>query len=719
MRRISTLLAGTTLAVFASTSLAHAQQANSNPAPQANAPASQASSNDENIIVTARTREERLQDVPVAVTAVTAQTLDREHITQVRDIAAFAPGLNISSDAVGRAFISIRGVGTTLIDTVQPGVGIFVDGIYQPNTSYLNNPVLDVARIEVLKGPQGTLFGNNTLGGAINVITRAPTDFFTGRFAAEYAPQDNYQTYSASMSGPIVPGVLRGRIAGSYHAADGFSTNTLAGGNARPINDRSVNGTLVWDAPQGAVLTLNAYYDHVRGSQTAYASPTGPTNYVDNVQLNYNSIATYIYSGANLKGVFDVTGNTQMTAVLAYDERQGMASGDGDFGPVPFVHVVDGHNGLYTYTGELRFDTHWNDRFSTLIGLFADNSTTKTSVLEILSFPNPFPPPATIDVPSLTEQNSELNTQAIYANAFYNLTDRLELSAGLRYDHQKVDAFSPTSLVATHYEANELEPRLTLTEHWTPNHITYASIARGFRGGGANSPGAPNPIYRGDSVWTYEVGDKFTTSDHQLTLDTAIYYNDYSHYIGQNSLTPALIAVNLNTGSVTSYGLEVEGAWRPNSVFGLQGGISYNHARITDDSEYAAVIGHGLPSDKILFQPDWTGFITPSLTFDLGNESDIRFDVTAAYKGARQGSSLSATVSPRLTGYTLINANLSYDYHNWTIGLWGTNLADTRYYDDYLDQSLLSAFGFSGPLVHDLGITGDRRRIGVRVSTRF
>src|SRR4029077_18845366 len=113
-------------------------------------------------------------------------------------------------DAVGRAFMSIRGVGTTLIDTVQPGVGIFIDGIYQPNTSYLNNPVSDVERIEVLRGPQGTLFGNNTLGGAINVITRQPTDTFEGRLVGDYAPQDNYKTVSGAISGPLVANVLRG-----------------------------------------------------------------------------------------------------------------------------------------------------------------------------------------------------------------------------------------------------------------------------------------------------------------------------------------------------------------------------------------------------------------------------------------------------------------------------------------------------------------------------
>ncbi len=373
MRRITQLLAGAALAIAAVPSVAFAQDATT------------AEEGSDEIVVTARRREERLQDVPIAVTAVGGDQLEREHINSVREAAVLVPGLNISSDAVGRAFMSIRGVGTTLIDTVQPGVGIFIDGIYQPNTSYLNNPVLDVERIEVLKGPQGTLFGNNTLGGAINVITRAPTDDFSGRFAADYASPDNYQTFSGSISGPIIEGSLRGRLAASYHTQDGFSTNTIAGGDARPLESTAVNGTLVWDAPDNAQLTLNTYYNEVTGSQTAYSSPSGPTDYIDDTALNFNSIATYTYTGGNLRGVFDVTDNTRMTAVVAYDHKEGDATGDGDFGPIPFARVIDGHNEMNTYTGELRFDTQWNDRLSTLIGVFANASDVRNSDTTVLT----------------------------------------------------------------------------------------------------------------------------------------------------------------------------------------------------------------------------------------------------------------------------------------------------------------------------------------------
>lgn len=711
MRLNSILATGAASVALSVGLLAGAAQAQTAPSGQDGA------STVDDVVVTARKREERLQDVPIAVTAVTGETLEREQINVIKDVAALTPGLNISSDAVGRAFMSIRGVGTTLIDTVQPGVGIFIDGIYQPNTSYLNNPVVDVERIEVLKGPQGTLFGNNTLGGAINVITRAPTDQFQGRATASYAGPDNYQTYAASVSGPIIEGSLRGRLAASYHTQDGFSENLLVGGDARPLETQSVNGTLVWQIPQAqrTELSLNAYFNRVEGSQTAYASPSGPTDYVDDVSLNQNSLARYDYSGVNAKLVVDLDAKTTMTGILAYDNKEGQAAGDGDFGPVPLILVTDGRNHRETYTGEVRFDTAWSDRFSTLIGVFANKSTSTDDVSRLIDIGLllGIAPAGVVVAPSDTSQTDELQSQAIYANAFYDLADDLELSAGIRFDHQEVSVTGRGE-----YTADEWQPRVTLAKHWSPLHTSYASISRGFRGGGANAPGAPNPFWQGDSVWAYELGDKFTNDARTLTVNTAIYYNDYSHYIGQNSLTPQLVAVNLNTGTVESYGAEVEGVWTPNEIFQLKGGLTYNHARITDDSEYEAVIGNSLASDRILFQPDWNGFVTASLTYPVG-PGDLRTDVTASYKGERIGSSLSPTFAPVLEGYTIVNANVAYEWDNYTVAVFATNLLNEDYYDSYLDSSLLSAFGFSGDVVHNLGITGDHRRIGVRLSARF
>src|SRR5690606_17725632 len=218
-----------------------------------------------------------------------------------------------------------------------------------------------------------------------------------------------------------------------------------------------------------------AYYNTVEGSQTAYSSPSGPTDYVQDTQLNENSIARFEYTGGNIRGVFDVTENTQMTAILAYERKGGEARGDGDFGPIDFLRVRNGYNLLETFTGEVRFDTQWSDRLSTLVGVFAnhsDNYIHSENNLVLSSTPLILAPLV------ITDQTIETSAAAIFGTLFYEITPSLELSVGLRYDHQEINATGTSGI----YSADEWQPRVTLTQRWTDNWMTYGSIARGFRG---------------------------------------------------------------------------------------------------------------------------------------------------------------------------------------------------------------------------------------------
>jgi iron complex outermembrane receptor protein len=664
------------------------------------------------VIVTARKREERLKDVPIAVTGITADTLARQQIYQVKDIAAFAPGLNINSDAVGRSFVSIRGIGATLIDTVQPGVGIFIDGIYEPNTSYLNSPLLDVQRIEVLRGPQGTLFGNNTLGGAISVITRQPTNTFHANVSAAYAGPDDFNSGSLSISGPIIKDELQFRLGASFHNQDGFEKNSIAGGHANPLHQRSLSGTLRWEPTAWATITANAGTDEVRGGITPYIDLTGPKDNSEAATLNLNSIATYNYTRANLKGDFDVAAlKSKVTAVVAYDQRDGIAYGDGDFGPVDFIRANGGNNKLETTSGELRFDTTYTDKVSSLVGVYGEHSTYNTHLFTNIV-------PLGVTIPS--SENDLIESAAVFGTVFWKVDPTLELATGLRYDHQHVSVLGrPQS-----YKANELEPRVTLTKHWTPDIMTYGSISRGFRGGGSNGPGSPNPIYRGDSVWTYELGAKTESQDHKLTLDGAIFYNDYDHFIGQNSLAPStvapgsFVAINLNTGHVTSYGAEIEAQYRPTDRWAFSTGITLQHARITDGSEYTNTTHLVLPSNRILFTPDWSFFANASYTQPVGADS-VRFDGTLIGKGDRVGSTLSSASVPKLDPYYLVNTTATYIHGHIELAVFATNLFNEKYSESYLDKSLLTVAGFPAALSHNLGIQGDRRRVGVRASYKF
>ena len=748
MRISAMLLAGTAIAL-ATPALAQdqtpapdqPQSEQTTPAPAGVAPAAP---QEQEIVVTARKREETLQDVPVAVTAVTGETIERRGFTQIKEVAQLTPSLNVNGDSVGRVFIAIRGVGTTLVGTVQPGVGIFVDGIYQPNTAYLNNPLVDVERVEVLRGPQGTLYGKNTLGGAINVITRQPNNETVVRGGASYAGSDNAWDAFASISGPIIEDKLQVRVAAAHRQQDGFIRNTLIGVDGNPLNMDSLNATIRAKPAGDAVLTINGYHDWVKGGNIQYSHITGPTDYDRTTQLNATDYIYFRYKGVNAKLQTPIGASTQMTIIGAYDQRNGKTPDlDGDFNPVDIIRQRS-KDSLKTSSAELRFDTNWSDQFSSLFGVYYSNEKSRAAATSTLNA-------VVVTQVSSTSDRRDANTYAAFGNVFWKPSPDLEIAAGLRLDHEKRvagGAVSPGVLlpgqvpIATapaqpltvvqpevEIKSTKLLPKLTVTKHWSSDLMSYASVSRGFRGGGFNAVTAPFRTYKGDSAWTYEVGTKYAMG-RKVSVAGALFYNDYSDYIGLNQFVLGTdgraVTVDLNTGDVKSYGAEIEASFRPTPQWTISGGASYVHARITDSTIYTQRTGRTLGSKRLPFQPDWTFNLGSDYVVPVG-KGDIDFYAGVVAKSDRIGASLSSTRVPVLKGYALVNGSITYRVGGFEIGAFANNLFDKKYYDSFIEQTTLAnAFcpgGLTGcanaALVSDLGIMGEGRRYGVRARFRF
>lgn len=668
----------------------------------------------EEVVVTARQREESLKDVPIAVSALSGAFIEDKQLHEVRDVAAYVPGLNINSDSAGRAFVSMRGIGTTLIDSVQPGVGIFLDGVYQPNTSYLNTPLVDVERIEVLRGPQGTLFGNNTLGGAINVISALPSESWSGRVSGSYASADDYKSSSLSVSGPIVENVLGIRVGAAHHAQDNFQQNSLIGGARNPLKQDTVNLTLRYTPSDSSTYTINANHDAVEGGSVPYAPITGPRDYTRDLPTNVASIVKIDYDAIDAKGVWDLgSANTAVTAVIAYNKSAAhQDNGDGDFGPIDFFQAST-HRILKTSTGEVRFDTQWSDSFSTLVGVFKSRSTTDawgaTTVV-----------PLGLTVPSAV--TSENDSEAIFATGFWSLANDIDVSFGVRYDRQELNASSATTAGA--YKANETQPRLTVSKSWSDNLMTYGSIARGVRGGGQNSPGAPKLIYDGDSVWTYELGQKWSSADGRASIDAAVFYNDYNDFIGPNALAPSTtgvgyVAVNLNAGDATTYGLEVESKFALTDALMAYANLTWLHARVDDSKAFTDVTGYAYPGNKIPFVPDWNLSAGLAYNVNLPNGDQMALDLGVVAKGERGGATLDAASIPTLEQYALWNASLNWHHGQLSARLFAQNMTDEDYLESYIDGSLLARAGVPAVLVADLGLYGQGRRTGITLTYDF
>jgi iron complex outermembrane receptor protein len=683
------------------------------------------------IVVTARKRDETLSDVPIAVTAIDGDTLTARGINSVREAAVLSPGLNINSDGSGRAFVAIRGVGVTLVQSVQPGVGLFIDGIYQPNTAYLNNPLLDVERIEVLRGPQGTLYGKNTLGGAINVITRAPSDVFEARANGSYAGPDNSWLVSGAVSGPIAGDVLGFRIAASHRQQDGFLTNTILNADANRFNTDSINATLRLAPSDGFSLTIKGYYDWVDGVNIPYSRVSGPTDYRRDVRFNTLNRISYKYRGINARAEADLGGGSKLSVIGAYDMRNSFApDSDGDFGPDNTVRSV-GRDSLRTMTLETRLDSEWSDQISTLVGLFTSNEQTRVNNTDTINLVHPLLGPVNI-VRNTTAKNVA-DTYAAFGTLFWKPNADWEVALGLRYDRENrvsrgaVNSVTTTILGAApsggivptaRLKSSEWQPKLTVTRKWTPDLMTYVSVARGYRGGGFNAPTAPTRTYNGDSAWTYEAGAKYAAPG--LMLSGAVFYNDYKNYIGLNSIAPAagggLVTVDLNTGDVESYGLELEAMVRPVPAWTVRGGFTYMHARITDDSAYFNTTGRRLSSDRLTFQPDWLANISTDYRIEMGGDSDVVLSAGLFGKGKRLAATLNETTPTILDSYWLTNASIAYRTGPVEIALFANNIFNTEYFESYIERTTLALAGLPAS---DLGITGDRRRYGVRASLKF
>lgn len=676
------------------------------------------------IVVTARKREETLKDVPVAATAVTGDTIERRGLQSVKDVAMLTPGLSINSDGAGRAFVSIRGVGVTLVDSVQPGVGIFLDGIYQPNTSYLNNPLVDVDRVEVLRGPQGTLYGKNTLGGAINVITRQPSNQFRASAIGSYAGPDDSWFVAGSLSGALIPDRVQARIAVAHRQQDGFIDNKQLGKPGNPLNTDTINGSLRILPADDVVVTINGYYDWVKGGSVPYAFVTGPTDYNRDIFINATNYQYFRYRGLNAKIESPLGAMNKLTLIGAYDARTVKTpDSDGDFTNIDLLRT-SGKDVLRTRTVEGRIDTDWSPTISSIVGLFYSHET-RDVTRDLLFFPGAF------NLLNTEQSSRKSDTYAVFGNVFWMPNDAWEVSLGLRWDEQKqkatgrADAVFPApgvTLTDISLKETNLSPRLAVTRHWNRDIMSYASIARGSRGGGFNPPVVLDPslqTYRGDNVWTYEIGTKYSSPDRRLSLAASAFYNDYKHYIGLNSIAPTLTGsfttVDLNTGDAKGYGVELEGTFRPIEMWALSGGVSLQHARLRNFDDYFDTTGRVLASKRLTFQPDWNFNINSDVTVPVGH-GDLVWNVGLLGKGSRIAASLSETNAPVLKSYVLTNSSLTYRIGKVEVSAFVNNLFNVDYFDSYIEKTTLILAGLPAT---DVGIPGEKRRVGVRARFRY
>ena len=392
----------------------------------------------EEILVTAEAREENLQEVPVAVTAFSAADIQSAGIENTADFIALTPNVSFDdSFTVGNSFVSIRGV--SQLNNADSPVAIVVDGVPQNNQKQFKMDLYDIERIEVLKGPQGALYGRNAIGGAVVIVTRQPTNEFESYVQAGFG-NGGYKRAAAAISGPIVEDTLLFRLAGSYKESDGLITNTFLNEKVDFYDSSDLRGKLTWLATENVTVDLRFDASRLDGGaiyDAAFFANTGP----DNTNQEASPVTDVLGTSEreiddfSLKVDWAVAGGT-FTSISAYTDITEDYFGDLDFcNPVDCpggffgLGQVDQAQGLDVglLSQELRFTSSDDERFRWTAGAyFLDTERDLATVARLVDLGNfPF-------VVSL-EENSN-TAWAVFGQFEYDITEQWEFSASLRYD---------------------------------------------------------------------------------------------------------------------------------------------------------------------------------------------------------------------------------------------------------------------------------------------
>ncbi|MFT3977840.1 MAG: TonB-dependent receptor [Sphingomonas bacterium] len=705
-------IAVSTLALVAAQS-ASAQQADQ---PAANSTAAQV----QDVIVTAQKRSERLQDVPIAVTAITAEAIQNRRTLDLVDLSNQAPGLQIKSDDNGaNPRIFIRGVGVNDFNpATNSAVGIYADGVYVASPLAQRLAFFDLQQVEVLRGPQGTLYGRNTTGGAINVTSKLPGNTTEADISAEYG-RFNSVNVQGGVSVPLIADKLSVRVAGLYQRDDGYTLNRVTGHYGNNTNRWALRGTVHFTPT--ANVTDNLVVSTGRstgGSIWAYnrslipqtAAATGPdglclpgyytsgqcTNILGYANTSKNLYqGDYAFEGKDRVDLFTVSntltidlGAASIVSVTGYQHanRNDQEDTDASTDEALTASYIARQN---TFSQELRVQSNGHTPLRYVVGAYYAhdylNNNSAYNVLPALQAGDP-----ENEVPQGIGLFSwpliqKVDSYAAFGQLDFDLTDKLTLTGGLRYSADRKDfhyvsnAAGLPAPIFTYDGAKTFQSvtgKVGVQYRLTPSANIYASYNRGAKGGGFFSGQATDPAdlgpYKDETVNAYEIGAKTDWLNHTLRANISAFYYDYKNLQVYTTVEDGLITRQLftNASAARIYGGELELQMKPSRALTVSLNAAYLNATYRDfksaDQDYS---GNTLPSaPKVSVQGavDWerpTPIGTLVANASMSFRSKVYFDTSNAERLSDQAR---AFVDGRL-GIRIAQDRME-------VGVWGKNL---------------------------------------------
>ena len=670
-----------------------------------------ASAEDNDIVVTALRRDLALQDVPAAITAFTSESIENAGIERPGEFINLTSNVNlVETQNSGNAFIIIRGI--TQARNSEPSVAVVIDGVQQVNPAMFNQELFDVEQIEVLKGPQGGLYGRNAIGGAIIINSKKPTDEFSGSFKAGIDNGFGWQV-RGGVSGPVSEAV-KFRLAASYRDTNGYIPNTFLKEDADPVKDFAVRGNLLIDPGDGLSLDLRASYAKLK-TQALYFNIVNDVNDVSlPVRVNNRGINNRDIVNLAAKFTYEGEGFTA-TSITSYDTVKEILTGDAfNFLPfnesllvavfgLPFDLAQSQYLNVKAVSQELRIESPKDSKLFWMVGGYYIDTKRFISTGNLLDFQRGvFPVYRTPSTNPASPQSTFLSDSqnnfawALFANFGYDFSDQFRVDGSLRYDR---DRRVNTTLTPTAFLPNvpgfpqgatgqkrkavfdDLQPKVTLTFKPSDDVTLYGGYSRGFRSGGFNQTGVGavaggngivgvGDIFQDETASTFEVGVKTRLADRKLTLNAAAYST-----ISKNSYFFVFLAANStqNLGNIPKtriQGFELEANFRPTPVIQLNAAAGYTFSEIKK-FPVAAVIGNEAPLIS-----RYTYNLGAQFTPELSDSIDGLLRIDYRRIGKTWWEPFNTTVRKPVD---LVDARLGISSGAWAITGFAENLFNKKY----------------------------------------
>lgn len=709
------------------------------------APVEQEASQIEDVVVTARRTEESLQRTPLAVSAFSGESLERQGVMQTTDLQGAVPNLNIvqgrgSSNSTN---IYIRGVGQPdALQTFDPAVGVYVDDVYYSRIRGTQFDLLDLERIEVLRGPQGTLYGKNTIGGALKLVSRRPGQEFRARGSVAYGDYDLIDV-QAAVSGPISDNFALG-LSALHSERGGYVTDPSTGAEYNDKNSTAVRAALAWDPVSSIRVDLTADYARDDAGLTVGQAQNTLTNLfgvplivLPAVAPEYNFQTrttpglpneTRLESwGSALRVAWQLSDSLTLKSITSYRELNTDDYIDFDATQLEIADaLVAVDQNQVSQELQLTYDSGPITAVGGLYYLKEDVSSHQESYDDDLTSALFFPLLGLNGNYTFTrfiDDALETTSQAAYGNLTWQVTDALRLSGGVRYTKEEKDyarrtnvASNAPALVSAYAfappiaEYEDTSVMVSADYQLTEDVMAYARFSQGFKSGGyngrANTP-AESTEYRPETADSYEIGVKTSAWDNRVRFNIAAFqtrYEDFQARVSGLSTDPitglplAGLSV-INAGVLDLFGWEVEAAVNPvrNLTFDAQ--IGYLDATYEEfaDARFTATGGSRAFQDPA-FSPTWTARYAGQYIFDLAGGGDVTVGAAAKFR-----SRMALAVDNTLTNSTVELPGMYQDSYwlydarvvwtdasgRYSVGAYGQNLSDEVYKTDAQEFSVI------------------------------